>query len=128
MDHHSVPFYPCRVLFLQTMELEGETVDCAHVHWLVRGESTVLGRTGDDKELFLVTQCENILLSDVSKVLDIQHRPVLDVDSWREKGGTDTATPDQRQCGGRDGWWRMRYDILHGRFDYPHSSEYQPEG
>jgi hypothetical protein len=53
---------------------------------------------------------------------------VIHVDSWRAEGGMDLALTEDTKWDGRDGWWRLRYDILHGRFDYPHVSEYKPEG
>ena len=41
-----------------------------HVQWLARGNDTVLGNTSDPREFFLTRECENVLISDVSKVND----------------------------------------------------------
>jgi hypothetical protein len=32
-DHRSVPFYPCRVIFLLTMDHERQTLDLVHIYW-----------------------------------------------------------------------------------------------
>ena len=95
-EDRSVAHYPCRVLYL-AMRLGEQT---AHVQWLARGKDTVLGNTGDPREFFLTRECEDILLTDISKVLELQHRPVEDIGAWKQLGGTEAAiTSSQVSCG-----------------------------
>ena len=89
-----------------------------HVQWLARGNDTVLGNTSDPREFFLTRECENVLISDVSKVLDLQRRAVADFEAWRRQGGTEKAIAGSK-AGGQDGWWRQLYIPEHGRFEYP---------
>ena len=60
--------YPVRVVFLK--KGGGDEENTVHVQWLARGNDTVLGNTSDPREFFLTRECENVLISDVSKVND----------------------------------------------------------
>eukprot|EP00092_Neocalanus_flemingeri_P000044 GFUD01000045.1.p1 GENE.GFUD01000045.1~~GFUD01000045.1.p1 ORF type:complete len:874 (+),score=224.36 GFUD01000045.1:3-2624(+) len=123
-EHKSVPHYPCRVLYLFSREMRGVTYECAHVQWLCRSENTVLGRTGDPREWFVIDECEDVVLSEVSKVVDIQQVKVENIKRWKKYGGTQEAIMKD-DVGGKDGWWRMRYVPEFGRFVYPREEETQ---
>jgi len=125
-EHKSVPHYPCRVLYLVVREVQGRKYDCAHVQWLCRSEHTVLGRTGDPREWFLIDECEDIVLTEVTKVMDIERVVVDDFDRWRKNGGTKKAIIEASR-GGKDGWWRMKYMAEFGRFEYPKDEELRLE-
>ena len=47
-----------------------------HVQWFARGENTILGRTTDYREWFLVEECEDVCLESDSRILDIEYLPV----------------------------------------------------
>ena len=121
-EHKSVPHYPCRVLHLMTRQIRGQHYELAHVQWLARTENTILGRTGDTREWFMVEECEDVLLSSVSKVLDIEQVTVSDIDEWRRLGGTRGAIM-KNNVGGSDGFWRLKYKQEFGRFEYPSEEE-----
>merc|ERR1740137_15848 len=121
-EHKSVPHYPCRVLYLLTREMQGVTIECAHVQWLCRSEHTVLGRTGDPREWFLINECEDVVLSEVTKVMNIEQLKVDDLKRWKRLGGTKGAIVEADK-GGKDGWWRMKYLPEFGRFEYPKEEE-----
>ena len=78
-EHRSVPHFPYRILSLFTMTLKGNVKNMAHVQFLVRGENTILGRTSDPMEWFLLDECEEVILKDVSKMLtlSISHLKIL---------------------------------------------------
>jgi len=117
--------YIGRVIYLYKDQQFG---NLGHVQWMARGEDTVLGKTGDPKEYFLVAECETISLGDVLKVLFIEHRPITDVARWREVGGTIEAISIQDVDGvASDGWWRLRYWPEFGRFDYPEDADDEVE-
>ena len=86
-EDQSVAHYPCQVVHL----VEKQEKKMGHVRWMARGKDTVLGNTADPWELFLTRECEDILLTDVSKVLNVHHRPVEDVAQWKSQGGTEEA-------------------------------------
>jgi len=115
-EDRSVRHYPARVVFLK--KGGGDEENTVHVQWLARGNDTVLGNTSDPREFFLTRECENVLISDVSKVLDLQRRAVVDFEAWRRQGGTEKAIAGSK-AGGQDGWWRQLYIPEHGRFEYP---------
>ena len=114
-EHKSVPHYPCRVLSLYSRTFQGKHLDLAHVQWFARGENTILGRVGDAREWYLVEECEDVLLSSVSRILNIEHLPTEDYAKWRKSGGTRGAIMKD-DAGGKDGWWRMKYMPEFGRF------------
>ena len=117
-EDRSVAHYPGRLLVLERRGGE----ELAHVQWLARGKDTVLGNTGDVRELFLTRECEDVELSNLSRVLDLKHRPVTDIEAWKRVGGTEEAI-DDKNVGGQDGWWRQLYQPEHGRFSYPEQEE-----
>ena len=122
-----VPHYPCRVLYFLTRKVRGQTYQLAHVQWLARTENTILGRTGDTREWFMVEECEDIDLTSVSKVLDIQQVKVTDFGEWRRLGGTRGAIIKQ-DVGGADGFWRQKYQPEFGRFVAPSEEETRLRG
>ena len=65
-EHQSVPHYPCRVLSLYTMTWQGRLRNMAHVQWFARGENTILGRTSDPREWFMVEECEDVFFENFS--------------------------------------------------------------
>ena len=117
-EHKSVPHYPCRVLYLLSRELNGEVFKCAHVQWFCRSEHTVLGRTGDPREWFLIDECEDVDLNEVSKLINIEQVVTNDLLKWKKNGGTKEAILSE-DVGGKDGWWKMKYEPEFGRFSYP---------
>ena len=123
-EDKSVRHYPARIIYLKKGGAGQE--DTVHVQWLARGNDTVLGNTSDPREFFLTRECENVLISDVSKVLDLKRRAVRDFEAWRMQGGTDKAIAGQK-AGGQDGWWRQMYIPEHGRFEYPQEGELRLE-
>ena len=90
----------------------------AHVHFLVRGENTILGRTSNPREWFLLDECEEVILEDVSRILDIEYLPVEDFAKLRKSGGTQAAIMKE-DAGGKDGWWRLLYQPELGCFPFP---------
>ena len=90
----------------------------AHVQLFTRGENTILGRSSDPREWFLVEECKDVFLEDVSKTMDIVFLPVEDLDKWRKQGGTRAAIMKE-DAGGRDGWWRLLYNSESGQFSFP---------
>ena len=117
-EYRSIPHYPCRILSLFTMTLRGKVKNMAHVQFLARGENTILGRTSDPREWFLLEECEEVILEDVSRILDIEYLPVEDFVKWRKSGGTKAAIMKE-DAGGKDGWWRLLYQPKFGRFPFP---------
>ena len=63
-----------------------------------------------------------MLLSSVSKVLDIEQVTVSDIGEWRRLGGTRGAIM-KSNVGGGDGFWRLKYKPEFGRFEYPSKEE-----
>ena len=126
-EHQSIPHYPCRVLYLYTRVFQGRKLELAHVQWFVRGENTILGRTGDIREWYLVKDCEEVLLTKVSRVLEIEHVPVQDITRWRKTGGTRAAIMKD-EAGGKDGFWRQKYTPEFGRFEFPSVEEVKVRG
>ena len=121
-EHKSVPHYPCRVLYFLERQFRGQTLQLAHVQWLARTENTILGRTGDTREWFMVEECEDVELSSISKVLDIEQVLVTDIGQWRRLGGTRGAILKDN-VGGADGFWRQKYQPEFGRFVAPTEEE-----
>ena len=119
-EDRSVRHYPARLVYLKKGGAGEEGT--VHVQWLARGNDTVLGNTSDPREFFLTRECENVLISDVSKVLDLQRRAVKDFEAWRRQGGTEKAIAGPK-AGGQDGWWRQMYIPEHGRFEYPQEKD-----
>ena len=70
-EHRSVPHYPCRILSLFTITLKGKVKNMAHVQFLARGQNTILGRTSDPREWFLLDECKEVILEDVSRYLTL---------------------------------------------------------
>ena len=126
-EHKSVPHYPCKVLYLYSRMVKGKKHDMAHVQWFVRGENTILGRTADLREWYLIEECEEVILSNVSRILDIKHLPVEDVAKWRRLGGTRGAIT-REDAGGKDGWWRLKYMPEFGKFEFPSEEEMKLRG
>ena len=123
-EHQSVPHYPCRVLSLYTMTWQGRLRNMAHVQWFARGENTILGRTSDPREWFMVEECEDVFLESVSRILDIEHLPVEDFGKWRKQGGTRAAIMKE-DAGGKDGWWRLLYNPDSGQFTFADQRSWQ---
>ena len=117
-EDRSVQHYPARVVYLKKVGGGKEVENKVHVQWLVRGTDTVLGSTCDPREFFLMRECEDVNISDVSKMLDLERREVKDFEAWRSEGGKEKAIAGPR-AGGKDGWWRQMYIAEHGRFEYP---------
>ena len=126
-EHKSVPHYPCRVMYLFSRTFQGKKLKMAHVQWFARGENTILGRVGDAREWYLVEECEDIFLSGVSRILDIEHLPTEDFSKWRKAGGTRGAIMKEN-AGGKDGWWRLKYMPEFGRFEVPLKEETELRG
>ena len=126
-EHQSVAHYPCRVLSLFTMKWEGKQRNMAHVQWFTRGENTILGRTSDPREWFLLEECEDVFLESVSRILDIEYLPVEDFAKWRKQGGTRAAITKEG-AGGKDGWWRLLYQPEFGRFPFPDKDAIEIKG
>ena len=99
----------------------------AHVQWFARGENTILGRTSDPREWFLVEECEDVFLESVSRILDIEYLPVEDFSKWRKQGGTRAAIMKD-DAGGKDGWWRLLYQPEFGRFPFPDKANIEIRG
>ena len=102
--------------------IKGQLREVAHVQRLVRSEDTILGGTGDNREYFLLAQCEDVELSRGMKVLDIKQVTVSDIAEWRSQGGTRGAALNQ-DVGGADGFWRQKYQPEFGRFVAPSEEE-----
>ena len=54
------------MLSLYTMTWQGRLRNMAHVQWFARGENTILGRTSDPREWFMVRKCKDVFLENVS--------------------------------------------------------------
>ena len=47
---------PCKVLYLYSRMFQGKKLDMDNVQWFARGENTILGRTADLREWYLVEE------------------------------------------------------------------------
>ncbi|XP_067952062.1 DNA (cytosine-5)-methyltransferase PliMCI-like [Watersipora subatra] len=63
-----------------------------HVHWFSRSKATVLGETGDKKELFLVDECDDMKAGHIEGRADV-HRHELSKDWYSEGGLVDGMSP-----------------------------------
>ena len=117
-EHQSLPHFACRILSLYTMTWQGKQSNMAHVQRFARGENTILGKSSDPREYFLVEECEDVYLESVSRILDIEYLPVNDFAKWRAQGGTRAAIMKE-DAGGKVGWWRLMYQPKFGRFQFP---------
>ena len=70
-DKHRSLHFPYRILSLFTMTLKGNVKNMAHVQFLVWGENSILGRTSDPMEWFLLDECKEVILEDVSRYLTL---------------------------------------------------------
>ena len=70
-----------------------------HVQWLVRGTDT--GTTCDPRLFFLVWECKDVNISDLSKMLDIERRERKNLEAWGSGKGKEKAIAGPRAGGTR---------------------------
>ena len=119
-DDPSIPIYVAEVVALWEDGKKGEKF--LHARWFCRGTDTVLGETCDDpRELVIVEDCEDLLLSAIVKVVNVKYKP-LDPVKWKSEGGVED--PDQILQTEEDHsdttfWYRYLYHGRTGRFEDP---------
>ena len=92
----------------------------AHVRWFALGQDTVLGNVADPKELFAVYDCEDVLLEDFIRKVDIQYTPISSAEEWQMAGGTrDSIITPTTHIGNQKDlyWYRHMYDPDLARFE-----------
>lgn len=62
--------FPCRVTALW----EDSSGQMFHAHWFCQGIDTVLGKTSDSLELFLVDECEDMQLSYIHGKVNVVYK------------------------------------------------------
>ena len=87
-----------------------------HVQWLVRGTDT--GTTCDPRLFFLVWECKDVNISDLSKMLDIERRERKNLEAWGSGKGKEKAIAGPR-AGEKEGWLRQMFIPEHGGVGHP---------
>ena len=111
----SLPRQLARILYLYQCDdaLTAGVARWAHVQIFFPGAATILGRTGNLREYFATSKCQELPLSKIVRTLDIKYCPVGEVAAWRERGGTQDA-----EHGPSKGlFWCRSYDCQTGRFE-----------
>ena len=115
----SVPMYIAEVIALRE---DGKSKEqFLHARWFCRGTDTVLGETCDEpRELVLIEDCEDLLLSAVVKVVNVKYKQV-DPIKWKAGGGSDDPSLFQTEEDHSDTtfWYRYLYHGRTGRFEDP---------
>ncbi|KAL1124037.1 hypothetical protein AAG570_001807 [Ranatra chinensis] len=92
-----------------------------HARWFCRSSETVLGETGDPKELFVVDECENSLLNGVTGKVTVVFKPPAP--EWHTDGGKSLAESSDASFSLPDDdksfFYQKRYDDIYGRFEDP---------
>lgn len=115
----SIPMYIAEVVALWEDNKSGDQF--LHARWFCRGTDTVLGETCDDpRELVLVEDCEDLLLSAIVKVVDVKYKP-QDPVKWKAEGGSDDPEllQTEEDHTGTSFWYRYLYHGRTGRFEDP---------
>lgn len=118
-DDPSIPMYIAEVVALWEDGKSGEQF--LHARWFCRGTDTVLGETSDDpRELVLIEDCEDLLLSAVVKVVNVKYKQP-DPIKWKAEGGSDDPSLFQTEDDHSDTtfWYRYLYHGRTGRFEDP---------
>jgi hypothetical protein len=92
----------------------------AHVQHFCRGIDTVLGRLGDDRELYAVQDCEDVDVVELTRRVRVKYRPAMDATSYLDfyaVGGTTAAVIAGSTDSNFDGfWYRHSYNPKCARF------------
>ena len=121
-DDPSIPIYIAEVVALWQEGRSGEKF--LHARWFCRGTDTVLGETCDDpRELVMIEDCEDLLLSAIVNVVDVKYKQV-DPAKWKAQGGLEDPAVALSQSEANDDsdtsfWYRYLYHGRTGRFEDP---------
>uniref|UniRef100_S4RAY1 DNA (cytosine-5-)-methyltransferase 1 n=1 Tax=Petromyzon marinus TaxID=7757 RepID=S4RAY1_PETMA len=114
-DDPSKPLFPARITSMWEEE-NGEK--WFHPHWFCRGPDTVLGETSDPLELFLVDECEDMLLSYVYGKVSVTYKAPSP--NWFMEGGMETeeekTSKDDEE---KSFFYQLWYDPEYARFESP---------
>jgi len=89
---------------------------------LLLADNTVINTNRNPREFFKSKDCTYALLSSLVGVLQIEHRPVVDVEAWRNSDSTEKA--EEKEEAGF--YWKFYHCTQSGRFFYPPESEVKP--
>ncbi|XP_075758636.1 DNA (cytosine-5)-methyltransferase 1 isoform X2 [Pelodiscus sinensis] len=111
-DEPSKPLYLARVTALW----EDSSGQMFHAHWFCQGMDTVLGKTSDSLELFLVDECEDMQLSYIHGKVNVVYKAPSE--NWALEGGLDMEIK-MVEDDGRTYFYQMWYDQEYARFESP---------
>ncbi|XP_028404799.1 DNA (cytosine-5)-methyltransferase 1-like isoform X2 [Dendronephthya gigantea] len=111
-DDPRVPLYICKII---EMWEDGKGEKMFHGRWMSRSTDTVLGNTGDPKELFLVDQCEDNPLGSIVAKCFVSYLPPGD--DWYDRGGKEVTEDESAEDDGNHFFYQMWYDEEFGRFE-----------
>uniref|UniRef100_A0A8C0IYS0 DNA (cytosine-5)-methyltransferase n=1 Tax=Chelonoidis abingdonii TaxID=106734 RepID=A0A8C0IYS0_CHEAB len=111
-DEPSKPLYLARVTALW----EDSSGQMFHAHWFCQGIDTVLGKTSDSLELFLVDECEDMQLSYIHGKVNVVYKAPSE--NWALEGGLDMEIK-MVEDDGRTYFYQMWYDQEYARFESP---------
>ena len=117
-DQQGIPFYIAKVISLW-QDKKGEKF--FHARWFCRGSDTVLGETCDDaKELMILDECEDCLLSAIDNAVSVQYKSIDPV-QWKAAAGMDDPVEPEKEDdhSGTSFWYQFQYNSRHGRFETP---------
>ncbi|XP_028404801.1 DNA (cytosine-5)-methyltransferase 1-like isoform X2 [Dendronephthya gigantea] len=100
----SVPLYICKIIEMWE-DREGEKM--FHGRWMSRTTDTVLGNTGDPRELFLVDQCEDNPLGSIMAKCTVIYKPQ----------GEEQIDYTRHEDDGDIFFYQMWYDERQARFE-----------
>ncbi len=95
--------------------LDGGAIEANHLLFAVLGETC-----DDPRELVLIEDCEDLLLSAVVNVVNVKYKP-MDPIKWKAEGGSDDPSLFQSEEDHSDTmfWYRHLYHGRTGRFEDP---------
>ncbi|XP_064649332.1 DNA (cytosine-5)-methyltransferase PliMCI-like isoform X1 [Lineus longissimus] len=114
-DDPSIACYVAKISYM--FEKDGDKM--FHAHWLCRGSDTCLGEAADPLEVFLMDDCEDVLLATVAnKATIIYKAPAKD---WSKLGGIENPDFDsvQLEDDGHSFFYQFWYEGEMARFETP---------
>lgn len=100
-----------KVAYMWDETLQGKMF---HAHLFCRATDTVLGESGDPRELFVVDECENCPLGTIVRKAEVELRKPDP--NWKFNGGLDHL-PEPLEDNGKTFFYSKRYDGERGRFE-----------
>nr|QNQ79147.1 DNA (cytosine-5)-methyltransferase 1 [Phenacoccus solenopsis] len=89
-----------------------------HINWMIKSVKTILGDTGNPKELFETYDCDNLFLSEVNDRVKVTYLPIPNK-NWITLGNfflnewnSSANSKDEKSF-----YFQKRYDSTYGRFE-----------